>query len=103
MRTVNNITLCFSPDRKAVASAGAPLRCTLPTRPGDQLEQARLEWDGKGGSMPEVALDEVRLESTNHRKIARPAPTIQRLRSPGTNTGSLRTQRPADVGCPGGC
>ncbi|HLA40583.1 MAG TPA: hypothetical protein VJ417_11320, partial [Candidatus Glassbacteria bacterium] len=48
--------------RLTCATAAAPLRCTLPTRPDDQLEQARLEWDGKGAGMPGVALDEVRIE-----------------------------------------
>ena len=61
-RQVKAEILLKNGDRLTCASAAAPLRCTLPTRPGDQLEQARLEWDSKGGSVPEVALDEVRLE-----------------------------------------
>ena len=48
--------------RLTCASAASPLRCTLPTRPGDQLEQARLEWDGTGGGVPRVTLDEVSLD-----------------------------------------
>jgi hypothetical protein len=61
-RQVKAEILLKNGDRLTCASTAAPLRCTLPTRPGDQLEQARLEWEGKGGSMPGVTLDEVRLE-----------------------------------------
>jgi hypothetical protein len=61
-RQVKAEILLKNGDRLTCSSTAAPLRCTLPTRPGDQLEQARLEWEGKGGGMPGVALDEVRLE-----------------------------------------
>jgi len=47
--------------RLSCAASAAPLHCTLPTRPGDQVEQARLDWDGSKGDA-DVSLDEIRLE-----------------------------------------